>query len=154
TQVSTGVYTFSVTMPVDACFTYPIQYGTSGCSPSNGPLARRSDGGAKESHLSAATFGAGCAFVADDVVCDAVTTTTSTTPPTTSSPSSSTTTTTSTLPRGKLKACKYGDLNANGMNDGEPALAGWSLTISPVDDAPEGATQVTDASGCVTWTNL
>src|SRR5262249_11092087 len=63
-------------------------------------------------------------------------------------------TTTSTVPRGKLKACKYADLDANGMDDGEPALAGWSLTISPVDDAPEGAPQVTDASGCVTWTNL
>ncbi len=55
---------------------------------------------------------------------------------------------------GTLTACKYEDDNANGTDDGEPKLAGWSLTISPVSGAPEGATQVTDSSGCVTWTNL
>jgi hypothetical protein len=57
-------------------------------------------------------------------------------------------------PPGKLTACKYEDDNANGANDGEPALAGWALTIDPVDGAPEGATQITDDTGCVTWTNL
>src|SRR5262245_26453838 len=60
TKVSTGVYQFTITMPVNACNTYPIQYGTSGCNEASGELARRSDGGNKASHLSAATFGAGC----------------------------------------------------------------------------------------------
>src|SRR5262245_63298160 len=32
TRVSNGVYTFTITMPVNACNTAPIQYGTSGCS--------------------------------------------------------------------------------------------------------------------------
>lgn len=56
---------------------------------------------------------------------------------------------------GSLTACKYEDANANGANDSEPALAGWSMTIN-VDNPPGGetATQVTDSSGCVTWNNL
>ena len=55
---------------------------------------------------------------------------------------------------GVLQACKYKDLNADGDNDAEPALSGWSMTISPVDGAPESATQSTDGRGCVSWTNL
>lgn len=55
---------------------------------------------------------------------------------------------------GQLQACKYEDSNANGANNSEPALAGWSMTIDPVDGAAESATQVTDQTGCVLWTNL
>jgi HYR domain-containing protein len=68
-KVSTGVYTFRFTLPTDACFTFPIQYCTSGCDTSTGMLTRRADGGAKESHLRAATFGAGCSNPTPDTTC-------------------------------------------------------------------------------------
>src|SRR5262249_26916258 len=60
TKTATGIYTFDFTMPEDACLTYPVEYCTVACKPASGMFARRSDGGAKESHLSAATFGANC----------------------------------------------------------------------------------------------
>ncbi|MBI1853274.1 MAG: HYR domain-containing protein, partial [Planctomycetes bacterium] len=73
TKQSTGVYTFAVTMPPNACLTYPIQYGVEGCSESTDEsfIARRADGAEKASHLNAATFGAGCSNPTDDTNCSA-----------------------------------------------------------------------------------
>lgn len=68
TKIATGTYEFTVTMPPNACNTYPIHYCTS-CSPSQGFFARRADGGSKQSHLRAATFGAGCTAPASDIDC-------------------------------------------------------------------------------------
>jgi HYR domain-containing protein len=72
TKQSTGVYSFAVTMPAHACFTYPIQYGVANCSASTSAsrLARRSDGGDSESHLRAAHFGPGCTNPTPDESCD------------------------------------------------------------------------------------
>jgi hypothetical protein len=56
---------------------------------------------------------------------------------------------------GQITACKFYDFNADGEFDGEQSLSGWPMTISPLDGAPEAATQFTNSSdGCVTWTNL
>lgn len=56
---------------------------------------------------------------------------------------------------GDLSASKFFDANANcAWDGGEPALAGWQMTIDPLDGAPEPQTQLTDAAGIVTWTNL
>ncbi|MBI1850488.1 MAG: HYR domain-containing protein, partial [Planctomycetes bacterium] len=72
TKQSTGVYRFNVTMPSTACFTYPIQYCVVNCSPSTSGsfLARRSDGGGKQSHLRAATFGPNCSSPKEDQSCN------------------------------------------------------------------------------------
>ena len=55
---------------------------------------------------------------------------------------------------GSLTACKYYDFNANGVNNSESPLAGWPMTIDPVDGASQPPTQGTNAAGCVTWTPL
>jgi hypothetical protein len=54
-----------------------------------------------------------------------------------------------------LAACKYYDANTDGSFDGtDSPIAGWPLTINPVDGALESATQTTGSDGCVLWTNL
>lgn len=61
TQVQIGTYVFNITMPSNACFTYPIVYCASAtCTGNDGFFARRKDGGASESHLKAATFDENC----------------------------------------------------------------------------------------------
>jgi len=128
---NTGEYQFTVTLPDNACFTYPIKYCTVGGSPSTGKFARRSDGGNFEAHLRAALFDGSCNFVAAKEDC-------------------------TNVPRGTLSACKYYDFNANGQQDsGEIQLPNWPMTITPLDGGnPAVGTQITDATGCVTWSNL
>jgi hypothetical protein len=130
---NTGEYQFTVTMPDNACLTFPIKYCTVGGSTSTGKFARRSDGGNFEAHLRAANFDDQCNFVSAKTDC--------TTPP---------------PPQGSLQACKYYDFNANGVEDpGELMLANWPMTITPLDGGqPPVGTQITDASGCVQWTGL
>lgn len=130
---NTGEYVFTVTMPDNACLTYPIKYCTVGGSPSTGKFARRSDGGNFEAHLRTAVFDDQCNFVSPKTDC-----------------------TTPTPPQGGLSACKYYDFNANGVEDpGELMLPNWPMTITPLDGGiPALGTQITDATGCVSWAHL
>src|ERR1043165_3674072 len=106
---NTGEYQFTVTMPDNACLTYPIKYCTVGGSPSS------------------------CNFLSPKTDCS-----------------------TPTPPQGGLAACKYYDFNANGVDDpGELMLANWPMTITPLDGGiPAVGTQITTATGCVTWSGL
>ena len=126
-----GVYKFTITMPANACNTFPITYGSTGCQESTALFARRNDGGNFQSHLRAATFDGSCNLTGEDTDCGG------------------------TNPRGNISACKYYDFNANGALDpGEQGLDGWPMTIDPLDGAtPNVATQTTTA-GCVTWSTL
>jgi len=126
-----GEYTFTITMPDNACFTYPIKYCTTGGSPSTGKFARRSDGGNFEAHLRAANFDGVCNFVSAKEDC--------------TGPA-----------QGSLSACKYYDFNTNGVQDGsEINLPNWPMTITPLDGGiPAVGTQITDVTGCVTWSHL
>jgi hypothetical protein len=158
TQQSPGVYTFDFTMPSNACNTYPILYGTSNCAENTGSFVS-SIGCSQSTHLRAETFGANCSNPVADTDCSANPTATPTatvpsdTPTVTSTPADTPTNT--PLPcLGSLTACKYEDDNANGSNDGEPMLSGWSLTISPDPGGGQNATQSTGTDGCVTWNNL
>src|SRR5690242_20050707 len=65
-QQAPGVYKFTITMPAEACNTFPITYGSTGCEPSTALFARRNDGGNFESHLRAATFDGSCNKTGDD----------------------------------------------------------------------------------------
>ena len=58
TETSTGshVFVFTFTVQANACLTFPVFYTCGGTA----YLARRSDGGDKESHLRASSFGSGC----------------------------------------------------------------------------------------------
>jgi len=131
TKLSTGTYSFEITMPADSCETYPITYGSTGCDPSTAIFARRNDGGNFQSHLRAANFDGSCVKTGNDVDCGGE-------PPET-----------------VIEACKYYDFNANGVLDaGEQGLDGWPMTLNPLDGAtPNVATQLTSA-GCVSWTTL
>lgn len=63
-----GIYTFEVTMPTNACFTYPILYGTTNCQSNSGVFAQDANcnpGG----HLRAATFDSNCNKIANDESC-------------------------------------------------------------------------------------
>src|ERR1041385_1761397 len=63
-----GVYVFDVVMPENACFTYPMLYGTSNCMSNTGLFAQDancSPGG----HLRAATFDSNCNKIANDESC-------------------------------------------------------------------------------------
>jgi len=128
-----GEYTFTITMPDNACLTYPIKYCTTDGSPSTGKFARRSDGGNFEAHLRAANFDGVCNFTTPKEDC--------------TSP-----------PQGALSTCKYYDFNTNGVQDPIPqeiALANWPMTITPLDGGiPAVGTQITDGSGCVSWSHL
>jgi len=132
TKLSTGTYTFTITMPANSCATYPITYGSTGCDPSTAIFARRNDGGNFESHLRAATFDGTCTKTGEDVDCGG-----------------------GGGPQNSIEACKYYDFNANGILDpGEQGLDGWPMTLSPLDGAtPNVATQLTSA-GCALWTTL
>src|SRR4030095_11234892 len=55
-----GVYTFTITMPNNACQTFPITYGSTGCAENTAKFARRSNGEEFQSHLRAATFDGSC----------------------------------------------------------------------------------------------
>ncbi len=66
---SSGTYTFTVTMPPDACNTYPIQYCVTACKASTGFLATRSDGGGFGAHLRAGNFDADCNYLSQDTDC-------------------------------------------------------------------------------------
>jgi hypothetical protein len=68
TQTATGVYTFTVMLPPNACNTYPIHYCTA-CAANQGLVARRADGGNKASHLRAATFAVNCGAPISDIDC-------------------------------------------------------------------------------------
>ena len=126
-----GEYTFTVTMPDNACFTYPIKYCTTDGQTNTGKFARRSDGGNFEAHLRAAIFDSVCNFVAAKEDC--------------TGPA-----------QGSLSACKYYDFNTNGKQDsGEINLPNWPMTITPLDGGiPSVGTQITDVTGCVTWSHL
>ncbi|HSE17622.1 MAG TPA: hypothetical protein VLB46_11255 [Pyrinomonadaceae bacterium] len=128
---ATGVYKFTITMPTEACNTFPITYGSTGCEESTALFARRNDGGNFQSHLRAATFDGSCNKTGNDTECVVET------------------------PKGEIAACKYYDFNANGVFDpGEQGLDGWPMTINPLDGAtPNQATQLTTA-GCAVWTTL
>jgi hypothetical protein len=130
-QQAPQVYKFTITMPADACQTFPITYGSTGCDPSTALFARRNDGGNFESHLRAATFDGSCNVTGEDEDCGGQ------------------------PPQTELTACKYYDFNANGILDpGEQGLDGWPMTLNPLDGAtPNVATQLTSA-GCVTWSTL
>jgi hypothetical protein len=131
TQTATGVYTFTVTLS-GQCETMPILYCTTGCNASTGLKAQDAPGG-KLGHLRIATFDGNCGVL--------------TNPSCSSSPTPP--------PTASITACKFYDKNANGTKDaGENFLAGWPFGLCPRDGAPENQTQVTPASGCVTWTNL
>ncbi len=61
TQVATGTYEFTFTVPGDFCDTSPIQYCTDGGdTPYSGSVVGRHDTGLYQSHLRAAIFGPGC----------------------------------------------------------------------------------------------
>lgn len=60
TKVSTGVYTYDVQMPANACATSPMFYCTSPGQSSTGTRIGRNDTGNSQAHLRASTFGAGC----------------------------------------------------------------------------------------------
>lgn len=126
-----GVYKFTITLPADACNTFPITYGSTGCQESTAMFARRNDGGNFQSHLRAATFDGSCNKTGEDVDCGG------------------------DEPDTSILACKYYDFNTNGILDpGEQGLDGWPMTLSPLDGAtPNVATQLTSA-GCVTWSTL
>ncbi|HEX6044701.1 MAG TPA: hypothetical protein VFZ22_09460 [Pyrinomonadaceae bacterium] len=128
-QDGVGVYKFTITMPANACNTFPITYGS--CDASEALFARRNDGGNFQSHLRAATFDGTCTKTGEDTDCGGES------------------------PIGQVSACKYYDFNANGVFDpGEQGLDGWPMTIDPLDGAtPNVATQLTSA-GCVTWSTL
>jgi hypothetical protein len=129
---ATGVYKFTITMPAEACDTFPITYGSTGCAESTALFARRNDGGNFQSHLRAATFDGTCNKTGEDHECGGGN------PPDTG-----------------IEACKYYDFNANGVLDpGEQGLDGWPMTLNPLDGAtPNVATQLTSA-GCVSWFTL
>jgi len=59
-QVSAGVYTFDVTLPLNASCTLPVFYCTTPGRANTGLNAIRDDGGAFQAHLRIATFGEGC----------------------------------------------------------------------------------------------
>lgn len=129
-QQAPGVYKFTITMPENACNTFPITYGS--CDANDAIFARRNDGGNFQSHLRAATFDGSCNKTGNDTDCGG-----------------------NENPIGNVTACKYYDFNANGTFDpGEQGLDGWPMTIDPLDGAtPNVATQLTSA-GCVTWSTL
>lgn len=64
-KVSEGTYEFTITMPANACYTYPITYSCDG----NFWFARRSDGERFQAHLRAAIFDSNCNFVEEDRDC-------------------------------------------------------------------------------------
>lgn len=60
-KTDTGIYVFNVTLPANACETYPIIYCASAtCTGNAGFSARRRDGGESASDLRASTFGDNC----------------------------------------------------------------------------------------------
>lgn len=128
-QDGVGVYKFTITMPANACNTFPITYGSA--EEKDALFARRNDGGNFQSHLRAATFDGSCNLTGEDTECGGQD------------------------PKGAVSACKFYDFNANGALDpGEQGLDGWPMTIDPLDGGtPPVATQLTSA-GCVTWTTL
>jgi hypothetical protein len=126
-----GEYSFTITMPNNACNTYPIEYCTTGGDPSTGYFARRNDGGDFQSHLRAADFGGNCS---------------NTPTPITDCGGGQQT--------GSITACKFYDKNANGVQDpGEPYIANWPITITQGLTAI--ATTQTGSDGtCVTVSSL
>jgi hypothetical protein len=60
TLVVPGTYQFNYTAPATITCTLPIFYCTTPGNASTGLFTRRSDGGAYQAHLRAATFGPGC----------------------------------------------------------------------------------------------
>ena len=59
-------------------------------------------------------------------------------------------------PATALTACKFYDLDADGVKDiTDLPLSGWPITIDPLGAAvPNQATQLTGVDGCVSWGNL
>ncbi|HUR28444.1 MAG TPA: hypothetical protein VM509_09675, partial [Planctomycetota bacterium] len=70
TKVATGVYTFTITLPDEACYSFPIQYCTTGCSAATGFFARRCDGRNFQANLKAGHFTAGCVAVPEPKYAD------------------------------------------------------------------------------------
>ena len=60
TKVSTGTYTFSFTVPIDATCTFVIFYCTTPGQANSGLMVLRNDGGKFQAHLRASSFGPGC----------------------------------------------------------------------------------------------
>ncbi len=53
-----------------------------------------------------------------------------------------------------VSGTKFADLNGNGVNDGEPFLAGWRVTLDLDDDGTIDAERVTDANGSYTFEDV
>jgi hypothetical protein len=104
-----GEYKFTITMPDNACFTYPIKYCTSDCSPSTGKFARRSDGGNFQAHLRAALFDGDCNHLGEDTDCEG------------GKPQCEEFT---------ICGIKFYDKDADGEQDGdEPGIPGWKIEL-------------------------
>lgn len=57
---------------------------------------------------------------------------------------------------GSISACKFHDLNANGINDDEPPMAGITFTLNGINVKGEAVSlsKVTGEDGCVTFADL
>jgi hypothetical protein len=55
-------------------------------------------------------------------------------------------------PEGSISGMKFNDLNGNGINDAEPGLVGWTITLT--NESGGVVTNVTDASGNYSFTGL
>ena len=53
---------------------------------------------------------------------------------------------------GSIAGIKFDDVNGNGVNDGEPGLQGWTITLS--NQSGIVATQITSPTGSYNFTNL
>ncbi len=55
-------------------------------------------------------------------------------------------------PKGSISGMKFDDLNGNGVNDAEPGLAGWNITLT--NESGGVVTNVTDVNGNYSFTGL
>ncbi len=55
-------------------------------------------------------------------------------------------------PKGSISGMKFDDLNGNGVNDAEPGLAGWNITLT--NESGGVVTQTTASDGSYNFTNL
>jgi hypothetical protein len=74
TWQSAGVYSFNITLPITACNTMPVLYGTLNCSPGTGKWARQNNASnpLHLAHLRAAYFDGNCSVTGSDSSCDVV----------------------------------------------------------------------------------
>jgi hypothetical protein len=55
-------------------------------------------------------------------------------------------------PKGSISGMKFNDLNGNGINDAEPGLVGWTITLT--NESVGVVTNITDANGNYSFTGL